>query len=221
MRALLLEDDMQLGRALASSLRTQGIRVEWVRLVADALAFIDGTEFAVLIVDVKLPDGNGIDLINALRARHLSTPMLIITASEALDDRIRGLNSGADDVMVKPFAVDERVARVHAVVRRSAGRFMQRWAVRDIEIDVGLRRVSQAGRPVDLTSTEFDLLFELVRHANQVLPREQLEQAVLKFTELPGSKAIDVHIHNLRRKLGAESIRTIRGVGFLIEEVKA
>lgn len=218
MRALLVEDDMQLGRALASSLRTHGIRVEWVRLASDALAFLDTTGFAVLIVDVKLPDGDGIELIDHLRRRHLATPMVIITASGALDDRIRGLNSGADDVLVKPFAVDELVARVNAVVRRAAGRFVQRWAVRDIEIDVGLRRVSQGGLPVDLTSTEFDLLFELVRHANQVLPREQLEQAVLKFTELPGGKAIDVHIHNLRRKLGGDSIRTIRGVGFLIEE---
>jgi len=214
---LLLEDDPQLGRALSHSLEAAGLAVNWVRTVAEADRFLDSGPYTIVLLDLGLPDGSGLEVLKAMRRRDDRSPVLILTARDAIEDRIRGLDAGADDYLSKPFAVPEMLARVRALVRRSSGFAAQCWQIGDLLLDTEAHSLEQAGAPVNLSPREFQVLLHLARRAGRVVTRAQLEEAIFDLGEGPESNAIEVHIHHLRRKLGSERIRTIRGLGYLLE----
>jgi two-component system, OmpR family, response regulator QseB len=216
MHVLLLEDDLDLGDSLARSLRAAEFSVEWLRRAVDAKRFVASHTYDAIVIDLELPDGHGLDLLRAWRSQGLKTPLLIITASQALDARLTGLDGGADDYLVKPFAVAELIARIHAVTRRTVQQATSIWRLGDLTLDVMQRACSLRGQTVDLSKREFDILLVLARQAGEVCPKHRLAQALEPLGEPVDFNTIEVHVHNLRRKLDAESIRTIRGVGYLL-----
>jgi two-component system OmpR family response regulator/two-component system response regulator QseB len=169
-----------------------------------------------MVLDLGLPRLAGLDLLRRMRSRADRTPVLILTAQDALEDRVKGLDAGADDYMVKPFQLEELAARLRALVRRAHGEAAPVLSASGVTLDPGTRRVAWRGRDVELPAREFDVLHELMLNAGRVLSREHLQQRVYRWGEEVGSNAIDVHIHHLRRKLAPELIRTIRGVGYLV-----
>jgi two-component system response regulator QseB/two-component system response regulator BasR len=217
MKACLIEDDLELGRALQSALQDAGHQVVWVRRVTDAMHWVHEERFDAVLLDLGLPDGSGLDLLRKLRGEGASEPILVITARESLEDRLSGLDLGADDYLVKPFAVSEMLARLRAVVRRSTGRSDSgetAWKSRDLLLDDKMMTVTRAGSPVALSPTEFALLHALMRYQDRVLTRRELEARALPHSDGP---ALDVHMSNLRRKIGDGYIRTVRGVGYVME----
>jgi DNA-binding response OmpR family regulator len=220
MRLLLVEDDLSLGASLQKALTQAGFRTEWVRRVSDARAFLRETSHDLALVDIGLPDGSGLDLLRELRATAAddALPVILLTARDSVEDRVGGLDLGADDYVPKPFAVAELVSRIHAVLRRRAGHASQTWRAGDLVVDVSTRRVTLRGDPVELSPREFALVLEMVRNVGRVVPRSRLERVVFPRVDLPDSNALDVHVHHVRRKLGAERIRTVRGVGFLLDD---
>lgn len=217
MKACLIEDDLELGRALQSALQDAGHQVVWVRRVTDAMHWVHEERFDAVLLDLGLPDGSGLDLLRKLRGEGASVPILVITARESLEDRLSGLDLGADDYLVKPFAVSEMLARLRAVVRRSTGRTDSgetAWKLRDLMLDDKMMTVTRAGSPVALSPTEFALLHALMRYQDRVLTRRELEARALPHSDGP---ALDVHMSNLRRKIGDGYIRTVRGVGYVME----
>ena len=219
MRVLVVEDDELLGDALQAGLRQSGFAVDWLRDGASADAALETEEFSVIVLDVGLPRLSGLQLLRRLRDRGDSTPVLLLTARDELDDRVRGLDSGADDYVVKPVALPELAARLRALVRRSHGSAGGELRVGDLAIDVAARAVRYAGREVELSPREFAVLLELAQNAGRVLSREQLETRLYEWDRALESNAIEVHIHHLRRKLFPELIRTVRGVGYLVDKV--
>jgi DNA-binding response OmpR family regulator len=217
MKACLIEDDLELGRALQSALQDAGHQVVWVRRVTDAMHWVHEERFDAVLLDLGLPDGSGLDLLRKLRGEGASVPILVITARESLEDRLSGLDLGADDYLVKPFAVSEMLARLRAVVRRSTGRSDSgetAWKSRDLLLDDKMMTVTRAGSPVALSPTEFALLHALMRYQDRVLTRRELEARALPHSD---GQALDVHMSNLRRKIGDGYIRTVRGVGYVME----
>ena len=172
--------------------------------------------YASAVLDLGLPRRDGLDALAEARAAGVRTPVLVLTARDAVPDRVRGLDSGADDYVVKPVDLDELAARLRALVRRAHGQAQDLLATRDVELDPAARRVTLKGEPVVLAAREFDLLHALLLNAGRVLSREQLEQHLYRWGQEVDSNAVEVHIHHLRRKLGAELIQTVRGVGYLI-----
>ena len=214
MRVLVVEDDPLLGDGIQAGLAQAGFRVDWVRDgLAGELALRTASHAAV-VLDLGLPRLAGLDLLRRMRAGGNKTPVLILTARDAIDDRVTGLDSGADDYMVKPFDLHELAARLRALVRRSAGEAAPRLRVGVIELDPAARRVQFDGTPVDLPGREYALLHALMLAAGRVLTREQLTEKLYAWGEEVESNAIDVHIHHLRRKLAPGVIRTVRGVGY-------
>jgi two-component system, OmpR family, response regulator len=216
MRILVVEDDSLLGDGIKAGLVQAGFAVDWVRDgVAGKLALETETH-AALVLDLGLPRLDGLDLLRCLRAQGDRMPVLILTARDAIEDRVKGLDSGADDYMVKPFDLHELAARLRALIRRSAGEATPVLRVGDIELDPAARRVQFRGRPLDLQPREYALLHAFMLNAGKVLTREQLSERLYAWGDEVGSNAIDVHIHHLRRKLASELIRTVRGVGYLM-----
>jgi len=216
-RVLLVEDDGQLGKALLHSLVQAGFETHWAATLADGDLLLRTQRFEIVLLDLGLPDGSGLDLLRALRRRQDRTPVLILTAQDAIQDRVRGLDEGADDYQVKPFAVPELVSRIRALVRRSAGFASRRWVMGELALDPEARTVTLEDRPVDLAPREFQVLLLLALNAGRVVTRVQLEGTLFDMGAEPESNAIEVHIHHLRRKLGPERIRTVRGLGYLLE----
>lgn len=217
MRLLLIEDDLALGTSLQKALAQSGFAIEWVRRVVEARAFVRSGQHDLVLLDIGLPDGSGLDLLREWRAGDSATlPVILLTARDGVEDRVGGLDLGADDYVPKPFATAELVSRIHAVLRRRAGFASQRWQAGGLSVDVAARRVEVDGQPIELSPREFTLVLELVRHAGSVVPRRKLERVVFPQVDLPDSNALDVHLHHVRRKLGAERIRTVRGVGFML-----
>lgn len=216
MHLLLIEDDLDLGRALQSALRIEGLSSEWLRRAADAPAVLDTEAFDCVLLDVGLPDGSGFDLLARWREQGCVTPIIVVTARGAVEDRLRGLDGGADDFVVKPFATSELVARIHAVLRRAARQASERWAIGDLVIEPRRHCVQRAGQPVALSPREFQILVELAREPGAVLAKNLLAQRMVPLGEALDSSALEVHISNLRRKIGADCIRTVRGVGYLL-----
>ncbi|MCU0870155.1 MAG: response regulator [Burkholderiales bacterium] len=217
MRLLLIEDDLALGASLQKALSQAGFAVEWVRRVADARGFARQGTHDLVLLDIGLPDGSGLDLLREWRTEDATAlPVILLTARDSVEDRVGGLDLGADDYVPKPFATTELVSRIHAVLRRRAGFASQRWQAGAVTVDVATRAVTVDAQPVDLSPREFALVLELVRQAGRVVPRHRLERVVFPQVDVPDSNALDVHIHHVRRKLGAERIRTVRGVGFMI-----
>ena len=216
MRILLVEDDKLLGDGVQAGLAQSGFNVDWVQDgIAGDLALKTG-EYAGVVLDLGLPRLSGLDLLQRLRRGGNKVPVLILTARDRVEDRIKGLDGGADDYLVKPFDLDELAARLRALVRRSRGEAAPKLCVGEIELDPAARCVNFRGRPVELSVREFALLQELMLNAGRVLSREQLAQRLYPWGEEIESNAIEVHVHHLRRKLAAELVRTVRGVGYLL-----
>ena len=216
MRILLAEDDPMLGDGLRAGLRQQGFQVDWVRDGLAAEREVASGEFAAAVLDLGLPLQDGLNVLQALRARKITTPVLVLTARDAVPDRIRGLNLGADDYVVKPVDLHELGARLRALVRRSSGQSQDVLRCGDVVLEPSARQVRLVGELVALSTREFDLLHALMLHAGRVLSREQLEQQLYSWGQEVDSNAIEVHIHNLRRKLGSKLIHTVRGVGYML-----
>jgi len=218
MRILLVEDDSLLGDGLRVGLGQDDHTVDWVRDGAAADAALRADRFALVILDLGLPRLGGLDVLRALRGRGDTTPVLILTARDAVNDRISGLDAGADDYLVKPFDLGELKARIRALVRRAAGRGSSEIRHRDLVLDPTAHTVAKDGNPVELSRTEFAVLHELMQNAGRVLSRERLEASLYGFGGEIDSNAVEVYVHRLRRKLGAGLIKTIRGVGYLVEK---
>jgi DNA-binding response OmpR family regulator len=216
MRVLLVEDDALLGDGLRAGLRQRGFDVDWVRTGDAAERELRAGAHAAAVLDLGLPMRDGMDVLASVRGAGVRLPVLVLTARDAVPDRVRGLNAGADDYVVKPVDLDELAARLHALVRRSHGHAADHVTVGDIVLDPAGRRVEQGGRAVTLAAREFDLLHALMLNAGRVLSREQLEQHLYSWGQEVDSNTVEVHVHHLRRKLGAQSIRTVRGVGYML-----
>jgi DNA-binding response OmpR family regulator len=216
MRILLAEDDRLLGDGLRAGLRQLGFQVDWVRDGEAAEHELRAQPYAAVVLDLGLPRKDGLDVLAAVRRARVTTPVLVLTARDAVPDRIRGLDAGADDYVVKPVDLHELAARLRALVRRAHGQTQECLAAGDVVLDPAARSVRQAGKPVALSTREFDLLNALMLNAGHVLTREQLEQHLYSWGHEVESNAVEVHIHNLRRKLGGKLIQTVRGVGYLL-----
>lgn len=214
MRILLAEDDAMLGDGLRAGLRQLGFSVDWVRDGVAAERELLSGDYAAAVLDLGLPLKDGIAVLSALRQRKISTPILVLTARDAVPDRILGLDLGADDYVVKPVDLHELGARLRSLVRRAHGQLQERLVCREVVMDPACREVSLRGEVVALSTREFDLLHVLMLNAGRVLSREQLEQQLYSWGYEIDSNAIEVHIHHLRRKLGAELIQTVRGIGY-------
>jgi two-component system OmpR family response regulator/two-component system response regulator QseB len=215
MRILLVEDDRLLGDGLKAGLTQAGYAVDWLRDGDAAVAALSAESFAAVVLDLGLPKRDGLSVLQWLRARRDATPVLILTARDQLEDKVRGLDLGADDYVLKPFDLDEIAARLRALVRRAHGRPEPVLVLGEIELNPAARTVTRAGEPVELTPREFDLLHLLLENSGRVLTRRSLEEQLYTWDDAVDSNALEVHIHHLRRKLGSELIRTVRGVGYM------
>jgi two-component system OmpR family response regulator/two-component system response regulator QseB len=215
MRILLVEDDRMLGDGLQAGLTQAGYAVDWLRDGEAAVAALGAESFAAVVLDLGLPKRDGLSVLQWLRGRHDATPVLILTARDQLEDKVRGLDLGADDYVLKPFDLDEISARLRALVRRAHGRPEPVLSLGNIELNPAARTVTRAGEAVELTAREFDLLHVLLENADRVLTRRMLEEQLYTWNDAVDSNALEVHIHHLRRKLGNDLIRTVRGVGYM------
>jgi DNA-binding response OmpR family regulator len=223
-RVLVVEDEQKVARALKEGLEGDGYDVVAEHTGESAFFRLNTERFDVILLDVMLPGRDGLQVLATLRSQGIETPVLVLTARDALEDRVAGLDSGADDYLVKPFAFAEVLARIRALLRRGRSTEALRLTVGDLDVDLVSRKVTRAGRHIELTVREFELLEYLLRHEGQVVSRGALARDVWKETErtTPLDNVIDVHIARLRRKLDAEFptrvIHTIRGVGFMARE---
>jgi two-component system OmpR family response regulator/two-component system response regulator QseB len=216
MRILLVEDDPLLGDGLRNGLRQLGFQVDWVRDGQAAETELRAHPYAAAVLDLGLPRKEGLDVLSNARKLGIDLPVLVLTARDAISDRIRGLDAGADDYVVKPVDLQELAARLRALVRRSHGRPHEQLHAGNVVLEPATRTVSLDGQPVPLASREFDLLHVLMLNAGRALTREQLEQQLYSWGQEVESNAIEVHIHHLRRKLRTDLIKTIRGVGYMV-----
>lgn len=216
MRILVVEDDVLLGRGIQAGLGEAGLAVDWVRDGVAAKAALAAGDFSAVVLDLGLPRLSGMDLLAGLRRSGDRTPVLVLTARDAIGDRVRGLDAGADDYMIKPFDLEELGARLRAIARRAGGDAAPVLQLADLSLDPAARTVVFRGRGIDLSAREFSLLHELMLAAGRVLTRENLIERVYAWGEAVESNAIEVHVHHLRRKLAPELIRTVRGVGYLM-----
>ncbi len=218
MRVLLVEDDALLGDGLRAGLGQAGFAVDWVRTGSDAVYALDAEAVAAVVLDLGLPDLTGFEILRRLRARGNKVPVLILTARDAVGDRVKGLDGGADDYVVKPVDLAELAARLRALIRRAGGEAAPALRRGELELDAAAHRVVFRGQPVELSAREFALLHELMRSGGRVLSREQLEERLYSWGHEIESNAVEVHVHHLRRKLAPGVIRTIRGVGYMIPQ---
>ncbi len=216
MRVLLVEDDMMVGRSLDRALTDSGMAVDWVRSGADCIAAVHDSTYGVLLLDLGLPDGTGLDILRRLREEKKDVPVVIITARDDIATRIAGLDSGADDYVVKPFDFDELSARIRAVVRRHEGHSSSTIVAGPVELDIARHAATFDGQTSVLPHKEFALLRALAEHPGTILSRRQLEDHLYDWGNEVESNAVDVLIHYIRRKFGKDIIRNVRGVGWMI-----
>lgn len=217
MKIFLIEDDMAIGRALLSVLQDVGHTVVWVRMAANVNKEVLADGVDAVLLDLGLPDGDGITLLRQLRADGVTLPVLILTSRDSLEDRLTGFNVGADDYLIKPFEIPELLVRLRAIVRRAGiaeNTTEPIWKVGDLHVDERRVQVTRAGAPITLSKTEFALLVALMKQADRVHTRAELESGVLPYSE---GHTLDVHISNLRKKIGDGYIRTVRGVGYMVQ----
>jgi len=216
MRILLIEDDPLLGDGLAAGLRQAGFAVDWLKDGASAVAALAAEGFDLAVLDLGLPKLSGMEVLKQLRGGGSAMPVLILTARDATGDKIAGLDGGADDYLVKPVDLDELAARIRALLRRAGGRAEPVLRHGALMLDPAAHRIEVDGRPVELSAREFAVLHALLANAGRVMSRGQLEQSIYGWSEEPDSNALEVHIHHLRKKCGADLIKTLRGVGYTI-----
>lgn len=221
MRILLVEDDVMLGEGMQDALKGAGHTVDWLTAGLPALTTLQCEEFAALILDLNLPDIDGISLLRRLRREGHALPVLILTARDALDDRVQGLDAGADDYLTKPFALPELEARLRALLRRSQGQAQPMLEYGEVILYPDAQQVTYQGEVVRLTPHEYRLLYELMTQTGRVLSRDQLHQRLYGWDEGAESNAVEVHIHHLRKKLFPELIRTLRGVGYIVPRLES
>lgn len=217
MRILIVEDDDMIGESVVAGLESEDYAVDWVRDGNSALIALKTTPFSLVVLDLGLPGKDGLKVLQEMRARRMSTPVLVTTARDTVEDRIKGLDAGADDYLIKPYDLDELSARVRALLRRSAGRAEPLIVCGDLVIAPDTRKVTYRGKDVILSSKEYALLVALAEREGVVWSRTQLEEKLYNWDNTVGSNAIEVHIHHLRKKLSDGAIKTVRGVGYLLE----
>jgi len=218
MRLLLVEDDELLGSGVQAGLSHEGFAVDWVKDGEAAEMFLSAEEYALMILDLGLPRRSGMEVLTALRAQGKDLPVLILTAKDTVEDKVAGLDGGADDYLIKPFDLDELVARIRALLRRRGGRAAPLIHHNDIVIDPASHTVSKNDQLVEISPREFALLQKLLENPGRVLSRSQLESSLYSWKDEVDSNAVEVHIHHLRKKLGRELIRTVRGVGYVVDK---
>lgn len=216
MRLLLVEDDPMVGASVEKGLRQDGFAVDWVRDGRAAELALENDVYDLVVLDLGLPRKDGLDVLSGVRARGNTVPVLILTARDAVPDRVRGLDSGADDYLVKPFDLDELAARVRALLRRRAGRAEPLITQGDLALNPATREATLAGRPLALSAREFALLEALLERPGAILSRAQLEERIYGWGEEIESNTVEVYVHSLRKKLGTGFIRNVRGVGYTI-----
>jgi two-component system, OmpR family, response regulator QseB len=216
----LIEDDLNIGQALLTVFKEEGHEVVWVRMANDAVQRLQAEDFDAVLLDLGLPDGDGNELLRSLRAAGLTVPVLIITARDGLQDRLKGFDNGADDYLIKPFEIPELLVRLRAILRRSGvhGEAEALWSFGNLVLEEKRMRVTLDGSPVTLSKTEYALLLTLMKQSDRVLTRAELERRVLPFSD---GATLDVHISNLRKKIGDGHIRTVRGVGYMMQGHRA
>lgn len=219
MRILLVEDDDLLGDGVEAGLKQAGYTVDWVRDGKAGELAMTSESYDAAILDINLPRQSGLDILNKRRGAGDDTPVLLLTARDTINDRVSGLDCGADDYLVKPFALAELCARLRALTRRHAGRSTPAIAHGSLQLDPAAREVRVDGNIIALSPREFTLLELLLTHRGQVLSKAQLESALYGWGEEVESNSVEVHIHHLRKKLGTELIRTMRGVGYMISKL--
>ncbi len=212
----LIEDDLNIGQALLTVFKDEGHEVVWVRMANDAVERLRAEDFDAVLLDLGLPDGDGNELLKRLRAAGVTVPVLIITARDGLQDRLKGFDNGADDYLIKPFEIPELLVRLRAILRRSGahGEAEALWNFGNLAVEEKRMRVTLDGAPVTLSKTEYALLLTLMKQSDRVLTRAELEKRVLPFSD---GATLDVHISNLRKKIGDGHIRTVRGVGYMMQ----
>ena len=219
MRILLVEDDPLLGDGIRIALQQAGYSVDLFTNGVEARHALDAESFDVMVLDLGLPQKDGLSLLREMRAAGFLLPVLILTARDTVADRVAGLDLGADDYMVKPFDLDELHARIRALLRRYSGRASPTIKYGSIELDPAARLVTLAGQYVSLTAKEFSMLYLFLENVGHILSREQIEEKIYGWNDLVESNSTEVHIHHLRKKLGKELIITVRGAGYLIPKL--
>lgn len=216
MRLLLVEDDAMIGETVLQVLRAEHYAVDWVRDGNMAEEALRAESYDLVLLDLGLPGRSGLEVLRALRARRNVVPVLVATARDAVGDRIAGLDAGADDYVVKPFDIDELLARIRALLRRSAGRAEPAFEHRGVSLNPATREATLHGQPVSLSAREWAVLEALLARPGVVLSRTQLEEKLFSWKDDISSNAVEVYIHGVRKKLGANLIQTVRGLGYLI-----
>ncbi len=217
MRILVVEDDEMIGESVVDFLESEDYAVDWVTDGQSAILALRTTPFSLVILDLGLPGLDGLQVLREVRSRNDATPILVTTARDTVDDRVQGLDSGADDYLIKPYDLDELSARIRALLRRSAGRADPVITRGLLTIAPATREVAYDGKPVILSSKEYALLTALAERPGVVWSRNQLEEKLYNWDNTVGSNAIEVHIHHLRKKLADNAIKTVRGVGYILE----
>jgi len=218
MRILLVEDDFMLGESMVVSLGRHGHTVDWLQLGSPVEVTLKTEIFSVIILDLTLPDVDGLEVLRRVRKAGYKIPILILTARDDIDDRVKGLDGGADDYLVKPFALQELLARLRVIVRRESGYVESDIKLHGLIISLAKNTVEHDGKLIKLTNNEFKLLTTLVIKSGRVLSKEHLQQALYGWDDMASDNAIEVHIYNLRKKVGNQLIKNIRGVGYIIEK---
>ncbi|GAB2898316.1 response regulator [Paraburkholderia jirisanensis] len=217
MRLLLVEDDEMIGETVVEAMRRAGYATDWARDGRAAVLSLGNGVYDLVLLDLSLPKADGIDVLKTWRNAGGDAPVIILTARDAIEDRVRGLDAGADDYLVKPFDLDELAARVRALSRRRAGRTQPVFTHGELKLDPAAHEVTMNGTPVALIPREFALLHALIETPTRVFTRAELEEKLYGWGEEVGSNTIEVHVHSVRRKLGADQIVTVRGVGYRLK----
>jgi DNA-binding response OmpR family regulator len=218
MRVLLVEDDVNLGDGLRAVLRLEGYAVDWAKDGEEADLALEIEPYDIVVLDLGLPKLSGIDVLDNLRRRGSDVPVLILTARDTSEDRVKGLDQGADDYMVKPFDTEELCARVRSILRRAHGRAIPKLTRGNLEMDLAGRAIKLDGQSVELSGKEFAVLHQLMENQGRVLSKGRLEEGIYDWESELESNAVEVYVHHLRKKLGKDLIRTIRGVGYVIDK---
>jgi two-component system response regulator QseB len=216
MRVLIVEDDPLLGDGLTAGLKLSGYAVDWFRTANQARQAVLSVDYDAIVLDLGLPDQDGADLLSQWRGKGLQTPIVVLTARDAVENRIQGLDAGADEYLIKPITLEELAARLRAVVRRSAGKPEPRWQHGALEYEPAGKKAYWNNSPLELTRREANLLELFLTHPNRVLTRDFIHQKLYDWDDDPESNAVEVHVHHLRRKIHPRIVRTLRGTGYTL-----